>query len=127
MSDFNYQKYLKNNPLLKKEVKDTLLTEAKDKEVEEVMGVDRKGNKKPDTDGSDASKFKRAAKDVKEMTKKEKEEGDDRKKDDKIEAETEKMKILSHYFRKKKLKLKKGTTTEMVIKMIHQLKKKLKK
>jgi len=67
MSDFNYQKYLKNNPLLKKEVKDTLLTEAKDKEVEEVMGIDRKGNKKPDTDGSDASKFKRAAKDVKEV------------------------------------------------------------
>jgi len=66
MSDFNYQKYLKNNPLLAKEVKDTLLTEAKDKEVEEVMGIDRKGNKKPDTDGSDASKFKRAAKDVKE-------------------------------------------------------------
>ena len=36
-------------------------------EVEEVMGIDRKGNKKPDTDGSDASKFKRAAKDVKEV------------------------------------------------------------
>jgi hypothetical protein len=57
------------------------------------MGVDRKGNKKPDTDGSDASKYKKAAQDVKEMTKKEKEEGDDRKKDDKIEAETEKMRF----------------------------------
>ena len=67
MSDFNYQKYLKNNPLLNKGVKNTLLNESKDKEVEEVMGVDRKGNKKPDTDGSDASKFKRAAKDVKEV------------------------------------------------------------
>ena len=29
--------------------------------MEEVMGVDRKGNKKPDTDGSDATKFKKAA------------------------------------------------------------------
>ena len=29
--------------------------------IEEVMGVDRKGNKKPDTDGSDATKFKKAA------------------------------------------------------------------
>ena len=67
MSNFNYQKYLKNNPLLNKGVKNTLLNESKDKEVEEVMGVDRKGNKKPDTDGSDASKFKRAAKDVKEV------------------------------------------------------------
>ena len=32
----------------------------------EVMGVDRKGNEKPDTDGSDASKYKRAAMDVNE-------------------------------------------------------------
>ena len=46
MSDFNYQKYLKNNPLLKKEVKDTLLTEAKDKEVEEVMGGRQKRKQK---------------------------------------------------------------------------------
>ena len=29
--------------------------------LKEVMGVDRKGNKKPDTDGSDAVKFKKAA------------------------------------------------------------------
>ena len=28
MSDFNYQKYLKNNPLLKEEVKDQLITES---------------------------------------------------------------------------------------------------
>ena len=32
----------------------------------EVMGVDRKGNKKPETDGSDAAKFKRAAKGLEE-------------------------------------------------------------
>ena len=36
MSDFNYQAYLKNNPLLKKEVKEEkLLTEEKKKDVEE--------------------------------------------------------------------------------------------
>ena len=36
MSDFNYQAYLKNNPLLKEEVKeDKLLTEEKKKDVEE--------------------------------------------------------------------------------------------
>ena len=29
--------------------------------MEEVMGIDRKGNKKPDTDGSDATKFKKSA------------------------------------------------------------------
>jgi len=29
MSDFNYQEYLKNNPLLKEEVKDQLITEGK--------------------------------------------------------------------------------------------------
>ena len=34
MSDFNYQAYLKNNPLLKEEVKDQLITESQ--EVEEV-------------------------------------------------------------------------------------------
>jgi hypothetical protein len=34
MSDFNYQEYLRNNPLLKKEVKDQLITESQ--EVEEV-------------------------------------------------------------------------------------------
>ena len=32
-----------------------------EEDVDEVMGVDRKGNKKPDTDGSDATKFKKAA------------------------------------------------------------------
>jgi len=32
----------------------------------EVMGIDRKGNKKPETDGSDAAKFKRAAKGLEE-------------------------------------------------------------
>jgi len=31
------------------------------KSMKEVMGIDRKGNKKPDTDGSDATKFKKAA------------------------------------------------------------------
>ena len=35
-------------------------------DVGEVMGIDRKGNKKPDTDGSDAAKFKRAAKGMEE-------------------------------------------------------------
>ena len=40
---------------------------AKEKSMKkEVMGVDRKGNEKPDTDGSDATKYKRAAMDVKE-------------------------------------------------------------
>jgi len=40
---------------------------AKEKAMKkEVMGIDRKGNEKPDTDGSDASKYKRAAMDVKE-------------------------------------------------------------
>ena len=34
MSDFNYQAYLKNNPLLKEEVKDQLITESQ--EIEEV-------------------------------------------------------------------------------------------
>jgi len=34
MSDFNYQEYLRNNPLLKEEVKDQLITESQ--EVEEV-------------------------------------------------------------------------------------------
>ena len=41
--------------------------------MKEVMGVDRKGNKKPDTDGSDATKFKKAAMSEEEM-------GDDEKK-----------------------------------------------
>ncbi len=36
MSDFNYQEYLKNNPLLQEEVKDQLITEAEDKDVEEM-------------------------------------------------------------------------------------------
>jgi len=36
--------------------------------MEEVMGIDRKGNKKPDTDGSDATKFKKAAMSEEEMS-----------------------------------------------------------
>jgi len=36
------------------------------KELKEIAGYDRKGNKQEDTDGSDASKYKRAAMDVKE-------------------------------------------------------------
>ena len=36
MSDFNYQEYLRNNPLLQEEVKEEkLLTEEKKKDVEE--------------------------------------------------------------------------------------------
>jgi hypothetical protein len=67
MSDFNYQEYLKNNPLLQEEVKEEqLITEAEDKNVEEVMGIDRKGNKKPDVEMSKAAKAKQDAKDVKE-------------------------------------------------------------
>ena len=34
--------------------------------LEEVFNIDRKGNEKPDTDGSDASKYKKAARDMKE-------------------------------------------------------------
>lgn len=34
--------------------------------LEEVYNIDRKGNEKPDTDGSDASKYKKAARDMKE-------------------------------------------------------------
>ena len=42
---------------------------AKAKFVDEVMGIDRKGNAKPDTDGSDATRYKAAAKNVgEEMT-----------------------------------------------------------
>ena len=37
-----------------------------DKEMDEIAGYDRKGNKQEDSDGSDASKYKRAAMDVKE-------------------------------------------------------------
>ena len=48
MSDFNYQEYLRNNPLLKKEVKDQLITESQ--EVEE-LAVDRTGKAKT-TDAS---------------------------------------------------------------------------
>lgn len=67
MSDFNYQEYLKNNPLLQEEVKEEqLITEAEDKNVEEVMDIDRKGNKKPDVEMSKAAKAKQDAKDVKE-------------------------------------------------------------
>ena len=39
MSDFNYQAYLKNNPLLQEEVKDQLITESqsvKEGDVEDV-------------------------------------------------------------------------------------------
>lgn len=67
MSDFNYQDYLRNNPLLQKEVKEEqLITESEDKNVEEVMGIDRKGNKKPDVEMSKAAKAKQDAKNVKE-------------------------------------------------------------
>ena len=44
MSDFNYQEYLRNNPLLKEEVKDQLITESQ--EVEE-LAVNRMGQEKP--------------------------------------------------------------------------------
>jgi len=37
-----------------------------DEDPNEVMGIDRKGNKKPETDGSAAAKYKRAAKGMKE-------------------------------------------------------------
>jgi hypothetical protein len=37
-----------------------------DEEVDEIAGYDRKGNKQEDSDGSDASKYKRAAMNVKE-------------------------------------------------------------
>ena len=40
---------------------------AKAKFVKEVMGIDRKGNQKPDTGGSDATKYKAAAKNVGEQ------------------------------------------------------------
>jgi len=36
-------------------------------EVDEIAGYDRKGNKQQDTDGSDATKYKKAAMDVKEV------------------------------------------------------------
>jgi hypothetical protein len=39
---------------------------AKAKHVGEVMGIDRKGNKKPETGGSDATKYKVAAKNMEE-------------------------------------------------------------
>ena len=42
---------------------------AKAKHVGEVMGVNRKGEKQPETDGSDASKYKRMAKGMKEAFK----------------------------------------------------------
>jgi len=67
MSDFNYQEYLKNNPLLQEEVKEEkLLTETEDKNVEEVMDIDRKGNKKPDVEMSKRAKAKADAKNMKE-------------------------------------------------------------
>ena len=37
-----------------------------DEEVDEIAGYDRKGNKQEDSDGSDASKYKRAAMNIKE-------------------------------------------------------------
>ena len=37
------------------------IKETNSEEMEEVMGVDRQGNKQPDTDGSDATKYKKAA------------------------------------------------------------------
>lgn len=40
-------------------------------EVDEIAGYDRKGNKQQDTDGSDATKYKKAAMDVKEVTSRE--------------------------------------------------------
>ena len=39
---------------------------AKAKFIDEVMGIDRKGNKKPETGGSDATKYKAAAKNMEE-------------------------------------------------------------
>ena len=36
MSDFNYQAYLKNNPLLKEEVKDQLITESQEIEEKDI-------------------------------------------------------------------------------------------
>ena len=65
MDNFNYQAYLKNNPLLKEEVKDSLITESEAKDVDEVIGVDRKGNQKPDTDISNLSKAKEAIRNMK--------------------------------------------------------------
>ena len=40
MSDFNYQEYLKNNPLTKEEVKEQLLTESQEIQNEEVAEVE---------------------------------------------------------------------------------------
>ena len=37
MSNFNYQEYLKDNPLLKEEVKDQLITESQD--IEETVKI----------------------------------------------------------------------------------------
>jgi hypothetical protein len=45
MSDFNYTEYLKNNPLLKKEVKDSLITESKEVTEESVEEVQEKSSK----------------------------------------------------------------------------------
>ena len=66
MAEFNYTEYLKNNPLLKEQSKNSIITESMDeKEVEEVMGVDSKGNKKPDTEVSNLSKAKTAIRTMK--------------------------------------------------------------
>jgi len=40
MSNFNYQEYLRNNPLLKEEVKDQLITESQEVEVDEDARTD---------------------------------------------------------------------------------------
>ena len=40
MSNFNYQEYLRNNPLLKEEIKDQLITESQEVEVDEDARTD---------------------------------------------------------------------------------------
>jgi hypothetical protein len=104
MSDFNYQDYLRNNPLLKEKVlEEKLITESENKnveestDVEEVMDIDRKGNKKPETGGSDATKYKAAAKKVSEDARTDAEQegykdGFEDAKDD-IEGALKKMKV----------------------------------
>ena len=70
MDNFDYKNYLKNNPLL---------TESEEKEVDEVMGIDRTGNKKPESDISNLSKAKEVIRNMK--------------KDDVKESTTPKMKV----------------------------------
>ena len=45
MSNFNYQEYLRNNPLLKPEVKDSLITESKEVTEESVEEVQETSSK----------------------------------------------------------------------------------